>query len=187
LTENTLQPRLVDLSDLTGALRYALGPASTLTDISYSDVNPSKGCVMLPLRMILLATAIVTTLGISHAFGKNGQKAVPKQPSVSSGMELFLKYCASCHGENGKGKTSAASALNTPPTDLTTLSKRHNDKYPSGYVTVLLKFGRSSTAHGSTDMPVWGTKFGQLDPVNDPTGQQHIDDVVAYIKTLQVN
>ena len=140
---------------------------------------------MLRLRVILLATAFVTTLGISHVLGKSGQKAVPRQPSVASGKELFLKYCVSCHGENGNGKTAAAIALKPPPADLTTLAKRHKGKYPSGYVTVLLKLGRSRTAPGSTDMPVFGPKFKQLDPVNDPTGQKHIDDVVAYIETLQ--
>jgi len=31
-------------------------------------------------------------------------------------------------------------------------------------------------------MPVWETRFKMLDPVHDPTHQQHIDDVVAYTR-----
>ena len=72
------------------------------------------------------------------------------------------------------------------PPDLTTLTKRYEDKFPAGYVAALLKFGRNLASHGSLEMPVWGTRFRSLDPVNDPTGQQHIDDVVAYIRSLQI-
>ena len=36
-------------------------------------------------------------------------------------------------------------------------------------------------------MPVWGSRFKLIDPKADPTGQRHIDDVVAYIESLQVN
>jgi mono/diheme cytochrome c family protein len=104
-----------------------------------------------------------------------------------SGKETFVKYCASCHGEDGKGNVPAAIALKPPPSDLTTLSRHRKGKYPSGYVSAVLKFGRSFAAHGAEDMPVWGSRFKGLDPIHDPTGQQHVDDVVAYIESLQVN
>jgi hypothetical protein len=50
---------------------------------------------------------------------------------------------------------------------------------------VVLTFGKSFASHGSEDMPIWGSRFKMLDPVRDPTGQQHIDDVVAYLRSLQ--
>jgi hypothetical protein len=75
--------------------------------------------------------------------------------------------------------------MKTSPPDLTTLSRRHEGKYPAGYVSALLKFGRSLASHGSEDMPVWGPRFKTLDAVRDPTGQHHVDDVVAYIGSLQ--
>jgi hypothetical protein len=68
---------------------------------------------------------------------------------------------------------------------LTTLAKRHGGKYPAGYVSAVLKFGRSLESHGSEEMPVWGSRFRKLDPVHDPTGQQHVDDLVAFIQSLQ--
>jgi hypothetical protein len=100
------------------------------------------------------------------------------------GKETFLKYCMP--RDAGKGNGPAAIALKPPPSDLTTLSARHEGKYPAGYVSALVKFGRSLTAHGSLNMPVWGACFKELDPVRDPTGQHHVDDVVAYIRSLQV-
>jgi mono/diheme cytochrome c family protein len=137
------------------------------------------------LKLILLGVSLVTVLGIARPQGKGEQKPVARQASVASAKEMFLRYCASCHGDDGKGGGPAAVAMKPPPSDLTTISKRHEGKYPAGYVAAVLKFGRSLASHGSYDMPVWGSRFRELDPVRDPTGQQHIDDIVAYIASLQ--
>jgi mono/diheme cytochrome c family protein len=119
------------------------------------------------------------------AQGKSAQKSAGRQPNLASGKETFLKYCASCHEEDGKENGPAAMALKPPPSDLTTLLVRHEGKYPEGYISALVKFGRSLAAHGSLDMPVWGSCFKEIDPVRDPTGQQHVDDVAEYIRSLQ--
>jgi mono/diheme cytochrome c family protein len=118
---------------------------------------------------------------------KSKEKPAANRTDVAAGRETFLKYCASCHGTEGKGDGPAAFAMKTPPTDLTTLSKRHEGRFPGGYVSALLKFGRNLAAHGSEEMPVWGTRFRSLDPANDPTGQHHIDDLLAYIRSIQIN
>ena len=135
--------------------------------------------------VILWGVAVVAALSKVCAQGKSAQKSAGRQPNLASGKQTFLKYCASCHGEDGKGNGPAAIALKPPPSDLTALSARHEGKYPAGYVAALVKFGRSLAAHGSLDMPVWGSRFKELDPVRDPTGQLHVDDVVAYIGSLQ--
>jgi mono/diheme cytochrome c family protein len=138
------------------------------------------------IMAILLGTLLVTAFVVSGPQSKNERKPAPKPPSAAAGQETFLKYCASCHGKTGTGDGPAAFVLKTPPPDLTTLSKRHEDKFPAGYVSAVLIFGKSFASHGAVDMPIWGSRFKTLDPVHDPTGQQHIDDVVAYIRSLQV-
>ena len=137
-------------------------------------------------KVVFLCMALVAALGICFAQGNASQKHPARKANTQSGKETFLKYCASCHGEDAKGNGPAAIALQPPPSDLTTLAKRQNGKFPAGYVGALLKFGRNLAAHGSGDMPVWGARFRDLDPIQDPTGQQHLDDVVAYIESLQV-
>ena len=141
---------------------------------------------MIPLRVILFCAAFAMALGSCCAQGKSEQKHAASQPNKVLGKETFLKYCASCHGADAKGNGPAAVALRPPPPDLTTLTKRYDGKFPMGYVGALVKFGRSLAAHGSEDMPVWGSRFKTLDPVHDPTGQQHVNDLVAYIESLQV-
>jgi len=136
-------------------------------------------------KMILVCAAFAAALSISRGHAKADQKQPARKRNLLSGKETFLKYCASCHGADAKGDGPAAVALNPPPSDLTTLAKRHRNEFPSGYVGALLKFGRNLVAHGSDDMPVWGARFRDLDPIKDPTGQQHMDDVVAYIESIQ--
>jgi mono/diheme cytochrome c family protein len=140
---------------------------------------------MFQLKVILLGMALVVASGTLRAQAKSEQKPAARKPSAASGKETFTKYCASCHGEDGKGNGPAASALKPPPTDLTALSKDNEGNYPAGYISALLKFGRNLAAHGSSEMPVWGSRFRAIDPIRDPTGQQHVDDVVAYIESLQ--
>lgn len=141
----------------------------------------------LAYRTILVGAALVMALGIAAAQGKKQHAPTAKRANAASGRDTFLSYCASCHGKDAKRNGPAAIAMKTVPPDLTTLTKRHEGKYPVGYVGAILKFGLSPASHGSEDMPVWGSRFETLDPVRDPTGQQHVDDVVAYIESLQLN
>lgn len=140
------------------------------------------------LKFALVGAALLAVIGTAHpqAKAKKEEKPLRTEIAAKSGKQLYGKFCVSCHGIEGKGDGPAATALTPPPPDLTTLARRHNGKYPAGYVGALLKFGRSFAAHGAEDMPVWAVRFQELDPVHDPTGQQHIGDVVAYVASLQV-
>ncbi|HEY8715830.1 MAG TPA: cytochrome c [Candidatus Acidoferrum sp.] len=115
-----------------------------------------------------------------------GAASVHGKVDSASGKLTFEKHCAACHGETGKGDGPVAKVLKPSPTDLTALAKNNKGKFPEGFVAAALKFGRNLSAHGSQDMPVWGERFQAMDPERDPTGQQHVDDLLAYLKTLQV-
>jgi mono/diheme cytochrome c family protein len=144
-----------------------------------------KKDLVFALKVVLSCLVLTVVLSNCRTQGKSGQKRPARPPNTLSGKETFLKYCASCHGEDAKGNGPAAVALRPPPSDLTTLTKRYEGKFPSGYVGTLVKFGRNLLAHGSDDMPVWGSRFRDIDPIKDPTGQQHVDDLVAYIESVQ--
>jgi mono/diheme cytochrome c family protein len=145
-------------------------------------VRPQLRKELFALGVLLLTSVCFSS--VNAQVQREGRKSGP-QNSVSSGKKTYMSYCASCHGTDGTGNGPAAIAMNTPPTDLTTLAKRHHGKYPAGFVSAVLKFGQSFAAHGSEDMPVWGARFKTLDPANDPTGQHHVDDLVAYIQSIQ--
>jgi mono/diheme cytochrome c family protein len=113
-------------------------------------------------------------------------KKVPiRHTSPASAKEMYTQYCAACHGADGKGNGPAATALKTPPPDLTTLAKRHEGKYPNDYVANLLRSGTGAAAHGSSDMPTWGPLFKSLDPMHDESVQQRVRNLNEYLASLQ--
>jgi mono/diheme cytochrome c family protein len=105
-------------------------------------------------------------------------------PSPVSGKEMFLAYCAVCHGADGKGHGPAASALKRRPTDLTMLTKKNRGKFPGAEITKELK-SVDQAPHGSQEMPIWGTFFSDLSPKSEAIGTLRITNVVTYIRSLQ--
>jgi mono/diheme cytochrome c family protein len=144
----------------------------------------SKGPMRL-LKLIVFGAGFLISTGIIRS-QQSHKNSGARPADLASGEKTFVRYCASCHGADGTGNGPVATALKPRPTDLTTLSKKNQGKYPAGFVAAVLKFGRNLAAHGSQEMPVWGSLFKAIDPVHDATGQKHVDDVVAYIESLQV-
>jgi mono/diheme cytochrome c family protein len=85
--------------------------------------------------------------------------AQEEPPIADWGKGLYLRLCASCHGESGKGNGPAAVALKTPPADLTQLSKKHGGTFPRAEVMQYIDGERPVSAHGPRQMPVWGQVF----------------------------
>jgi mono/diheme cytochrome c family protein len=69
------------------------------------------------------------------------EDARPPDAPLASGEEMYRTYCAVCHGLDGKGGGPATPALRDQVPDLTTLSQRHDGKYPAKYVESVLRFG----------------------------------------------
>jgi mono/diheme cytochrome c family protein len=112
-------------------------------------------------------------------------KAPTETAAVASGKQTYVEYCAVCHGADGRGMGPAASALKTPPADLTTLARRHNGKFPDEYVAGIVRFGQPIVAHGSAEMPVWGPIFGLRDKGNEVAVRRRIKNLCDYLTTLQ--
>ncbi len=128
---------------------------------------------------------------LGAVFAASGQgvptanKVQTEVPDVASGKQTYREYCASCHGEDGKGMGPAAAALKTPPPDLSTLAKRHSGKFPEDYVTEIVRFGKPLQAHGSSDMPVWGPIFNTHDKFDEVAVRRRIKNLCVYLASLQ--
>jgi mono/diheme cytochrome c family protein len=105
--------------------------------------------------------------------------------SPSSGKEMFMSYCASCHGKDAKGDGPAAAALKQAPADLTALAKQNGGKYPSDLVTSVLRGQTKLIAHGDQDMPVWGPVFWKMSQGHEEQVQMRIGNLNHYIESLQ--
>lgn len=145
----------------------------------------SYGSPHLAAGTILLLTAALGLCGSE----RQADRAVP--PLVISslyGPDLFRFYCASCHGQDGKGNRTPPPGLTAAPPDLTTMAERSGGVFPSARVERILTGAEPvpSTAHGSTTMPVWGAIFRALD-ADDRRGQTRLANIVAQVRSLQEN
>jgi mono/diheme cytochrome c family protein len=113
------------------------------------------------------------------------KKAPVTATSPVSGEEMFDQYCAVCHGKDGKGAGPAASALKKAPANLTTLTSRSGGKFPELKVANVIHGDPDTAAHGSRDMPIWGTLFSSLNTNSPGTVQLRISNLTTYIKSIQ--
>lgn len=107
--------------------------------------------------------------------------------SPSSGPEMFKQYCASCHGADAKGHGPAVPALKVVPPDLTMLSKNNHGKFPETRVYSSIRGDVNIDAHGSRNMPVWGTVFRDMahNSGNDHEPTMRMSNLCRYILSLQ--
>jgi mono/diheme cytochrome c family protein len=119
--------------------------------------------------------------------------AAPPPPPVApqmGGRELFVRYCASCHGTEGRGDGPAAGALQPPPNDLTRLTERFGKADILPEIMASIDGRRPVRAHGGSGMPVWGESFEaelrQSDRAYPATTTLRREQLIAdYLVTLQ--
>jgi len=102
-------------------------------------MNPTR------LAATLLALGVFSIWGSSYAADK-----------VDFGKHEYERKCAVCHGLNGKG--DGPYAIPYVP-DLTTLSKRSKGVFPVQHVYDVIDGTEVLKAHGTRNMPIWGTVY----------------------------
>ncbi len=150
----------------------------------------NKNAIFLGIAGISLGVFLVTQGdGITRAQDPILKKVSISQSKPESGAQMYLDYCAPCHGRDGRGNGPAAAALKIPAADLTALAKHNNGNYPSRHVGAVLEFGSPVSAHGSSDMPVWGDLFRSLNKGKAATSRAAVNQRIAsldkYIRSMQ--
>ena len=103
-----------------------------------------------------------------------GTPLIAQAADAEQGKKLYGQFCASCHGQSGKGDGAAAAALNPKPRDHT--DRDYMSKMSDADMLKVIKNGGASVGK-SPLMPPWG---GSLK-------DDQIQDVIAYIRTLCCN
>lgn len=89
----------------------------------------------------------------------------------SEGKKLYLNYCSSCHGDNGKGDGPAAQSLPVKPANHTAGAAMNQltDKF---LMEIISKGG--SAVGKSPMMPAWGGQFKE----------NQLRDILAYVRSI---
>ena len=110
------------------------------------------------MRLIIcLLVALVVQVVSVHA--SDEIKSSSLEHAIQEGKKTFLHFCAVCHGKDGKGGDSSLYELKHPAPDLTILSNNHNGAFPWLDMFRVINSQESIGAHGSTEMPEWGSLF----------------------------
>jgi mono/diheme cytochrome c family protein len=139
------------------------------------------------MKRLTLSLALLAVSVASLALGQNTAiKQVPVRAThTMEGSELYTEYCAVCHGKDGKGGGPAAAALKTQPTDLTQLARKNSGKFDALRIQGAITGSDVVAAHGSRDMPTWGTVFASMS-TDEGMRKIRINALLGHIEKMQV-
>lgn len=132
---------------------------------------------------------IVTALVVSgFAIGAQAQRVElinGTAPPPNAGAAMYKTYCASCHGDDGKGMGGTSALLANKPADLTGLSLTHSQGFPRRHVLSTLKRGHSGSPT-TTPMPDWNVIFRLVvDPKHPEIAEMRARALTDYIESIQ--
>jgi len=138
-------------------------------------------------RLLVIVVAATLATGMSYADQSKSKVTIPvTKTSAASGKLMYSSYCAPCHGVDGRGQGPVASALRTPPMDLTMLSRNNHEKFPDTHIVSVLQNGAEIPSHGTAEMPVWGPILGKMNQSNPQDRLLRISNLSRYLETMQV-
>jgi hypothetical protein len=73
--------------------------------------------------------------------------------------------------------------LRTRPSDLTLIAKKNGGVFPTDVLYRIIDGRRTIRAHGSYEMPVWGSVF--LSSVPENVARNRILAIIGYLKSIQ--
>ena len=132
---------------------------------------PRPGCAISETKLkYLRPIAMVTACLLSLA--AHGQVI-----DEYSGQETFFRYCASCHGESGRGDGPVAAGIPITVPNLTQLQRRHGENFPEATLRKIIDGRNPVVYHGTRYMPVWGYEFW-LEEGADAEAQKRVEVIV---------
>jgi mono/diheme cytochrome c family protein len=140
-------------------------------------------------NLLLAGLAAVIVAGVGYAnqsVAKTVIIPVSKAP-LNNGKQMYVNYCAPCHGVEGKGNGPAAAALKRQPTNLKALSRNNGGRFPSTHIASVLEFGAANPSHGTAEMPLWGPMLGSVDTATNDANVRslRISNLSRYLQSLQ--
>jgi mono/diheme cytochrome c family protein len=125
-------------------------------------------------------------LGSSGLADRSARQIKPPRQDYYSGAYLYKAFCASCHGETGKGNGPVADTLRRPPADLTGISARAGGVFPRTQVIAIIDGRNPVPGHGSSGMPVWGDALRRTEGNDEAIIHRRIEALVMHLRSIQV-
>jgi mono/diheme cytochrome c family protein len=132
--------------------------------------------------LLVLVTRIAGRRQQSEA--RRADEHVQKLPQTLNGEQLYKAYCASCHGTKARGDGPVSKSLTVKVPDLTAIARNNGGTFPTGRVRNSISGDNRPIAHGTSQMPVWGPYFSEIENDTD-YGKVRIDNLARYLESIQ--
>lgn len=128
-------------------------------------------------RALIALAATLCLAGTAHA----------AETSVEDlGKARFMEYCAVCHGADATGGGPYAAMLNKKPANLTLLAKNSGGQFPFASVYDSIDGRGAGGAHGTRDMPVWGSNWKSSSaPGAETEVRGRVLEMLLYLRSIQ--
>lgn len=145
-------------------------------------------------QMLVLSVLAASTVSAAGLIGQStlalSTEPVTLENQIEEGEAIFFLYCAPCHGRDARGGGPVAEDLKTSPPSLREIAKRRAGEFDKREVTAYIDGRNMPRAHGTSEMPVWGSLFRYIAEVSDPEvieqkAQERISMLVKYLDTIQ--
>lgn len=104
----------------------------------------------------------------------------------AAGKARFMESCAVCHGSEALGNGPYASLLTKKPANLTLLAKNNGGTFPFNVVYDSIDGRGPNGAHGTKDMPVWGSNWKGANAQGAETALRgRILETILYLRSIQ--
>ena len=130
--------------------------------------------------MLLRMVMVVMTLA---------SPALSQESDLDDGQDLYLYFCAECHGKNASGIGPIAEMMALEPPELTGLTNRNNGVFPTLQVATQIDGRTKAVGH---DMPIfgWSLEGGRQVQIKLPSGQilmvtESLGNLLAYLESVQ--
>jgi len=137
-------------------------------------------------HLLVTAMTVLVAAGMCYADQSTTKVTIPvDKTQASNGKQMYVNYCAPCHGVDGRGRGPVASALRTPPPDLTLMTKSNHGKFPDTHIVTVLQDGSDTPSHGTVEMPVWGPILGKMNLSNPQDRLLRVSNLSHYLESIQ--
>lgn len=141
-------------------------------------------CIVMSLVFSELLVANVAAEPVASGKTQTSGEAAATTGEISGAGE-FQRYCALCHGGDGRGAgpLTDADTMKKSVADLTRIAKRNGGVFPFSKVADTIRDGGSIAEHSPSRMMAWGKIFSaETDPVR---AKAIIFEVTRYVEGLQ--
>lgn len=108
----------------------------------------------------------------------------PLPPTASaSGEEMYITYCAECHGRDAKGGPARTFGVAAP--SLVTLSKHNKGRFPYANVKNAIRGDEHGAIYGAGEMPPWSFLFRYVGGGSQLEVEMRINRLTEYLRSLQ--